>query len=158
MLLAAVGQVPLTVPVEQVLVSADEKGARAAGGVQDAQTRRLLGGGTLQQLANGVLDDVVDDVGRGVASSTPRPTSSTTSSSTPLASCWRVPPPRRRRVCASWTPPAARAPFSSALTSTCSTGTVSGTWPTAARSIARSFTSTAPESTGSPQASASASY
>ncbi len=37
------GGVLLQVPVQQVLVGADEEGARAAGGVADAQLFRLLG-------------------------------------------------------------------------------------------------------------------
>ncbi|MDP2897977.1 MAG: hypothetical protein Q8Q12_15690, partial [bacterium] len=38
-----VGRVPVEVPVEEVLVGADEEGAGAAGGVEDAEARRLLG-------------------------------------------------------------------------------------------------------------------
>ena len=54
------------VPVEQVLIGADEEGARAAGGVEDAQVSGLLGDLAFEQTAHRVLDDVVDDVGRRV--------------------------------------------------------------------------------------------
>ena len=50
------------VPIEQVLIGAGEEGAAAAGGVEDAQFRRFLRRPPFQQRADGVLDDVVDDV------------------------------------------------------------------------------------------------
>ena len=53
-------------PVEQVLIGADEEGAAAAGGVEDAQFGGLGGRLAFEQGADGVLDDVVDDVGRRV--------------------------------------------------------------------------------------------
>ena len=61
-----VGDVPVAMPVEQVLVGADEERAGAAGRVEDAQLGGLLGRLALEQLADRVLDDVVDDVGRRV--------------------------------------------------------------------------------------------
>jgi len=62
------------VPVEEELVGADEEGAGAAGGVEDGEGGVHLGrfgfeefyGAVFQEFADGVLDDVIDDVGGGV--------------------------------------------------------------------------------------------
>jgi hypothetical protein len=64
--LRPLGGVLLQVPVQQVLVGADEEGTGAAGGVADAQFFRLPGRSAFQQPAHGLADDVVDDVGGGV--------------------------------------------------------------------------------------------
>ena len=54
--------VPSQVPVEELLVRADEERSGAAGRVEDPQGR---GGGRclpFQELSDSVIDDVVDDV------------------------------------------------------------------------------------------------
>src|SRR5437762_2373550 len=53
-------------PVEQVLVRPQEKGPGAAGGVENAELGGLFGTLVFQQLANRVLDDVIDDIRRCV--------------------------------------------------------------------------------------------
>ena len=68
--LRVVGDVPVAVPVQQVLVGAEQERAGAAGGVERCAAARLcrrldrravLSGP--EQRAHGVLDDVIDDVG-----------------------------------------------------------------------------------------------
>ena len=58
--------VKVAVPFEEVLVSADQKGAGAASGVEDLEFGRLFGSLALKQVADRGLDDVVHDVGGGV--------------------------------------------------------------------------------------------
>src|SRR5215210_5635754 len=68
-LLGAVLDVAVAVPVEEVLVSPDQERPGAARGVhylQPARPAARTGLLTLQELPDGVLDDVVNDVGRGV--------------------------------------------------------------------------------------------
>src|SRR5665647_1778335 len=62
-MLPGVFGVLLEVPVEQVLEGADEEGAGSACRVEDAQAGRLLRREPLEQAADRVLHDVVDDVG-----------------------------------------------------------------------------------------------
>src|ERR1035438_8742259 len=51
--------VEVAVPVEQVLVSAEQKGAGTASGIKNSEFGRLLGGFAFEQLPDRVLDDVV---------------------------------------------------------------------------------------------------
>ena len=65
-------QVPFQAMVEQALISAEQERAGAAGHVQHAERLAVLAAGELRRalaldlLADGVLDDVVDDVGGSV--------------------------------------------------------------------------------------------
>lgn len=59
-------QVPVAVVVVEGVIGPDQEGAGAAGGVEDPQFLDLLRGLPLAELADGILDDVIDDVGRGV--------------------------------------------------------------------------------------------
>ena len=54
------------VPIQQVLIGTGEEGAAAAGGIEDAQLGRCVRCHPFQQRADGVLDDVVDDIARRV--------------------------------------------------------------------------------------------
>ena len=58
--------VEVAVPLEEILVGADEEGAGAAGGVEDLQFGGLPRCFVFEQVADGGLDDVVHDVGGGV--------------------------------------------------------------------------------------------
>ncbi len=50
-------------PVEEVLIGAEEKGAGAAGGVEDFELGDLGWGFAFDEFADGVFDNVLDDVG-----------------------------------------------------------------------------------------------
>src|ERR1035437_10491096 len=65
-LLRAVLYIAGQVPVEQVLVGADQEGAGTAGRVQYSHGGNLLRGFSFQELADSALDDVIHDVGRCV--------------------------------------------------------------------------------------------
>ena len=60
--------VPIQVPIQQILIGAQQEGTRTAGRVEHAQGGGLAGFGGLvfEQFADGVFDDVIDDVGGGV--------------------------------------------------------------------------------------------
>ena len=58
--------VPVAVPVQQVLVRPEQKRAGPAGGVENPSVWRSVSASCPRIRADGVLDDVVDDVGRRV--------------------------------------------------------------------------------------------
>ena len=62
-LLRAVADVPVAVPVEQALIGAQQERPGTARRVEDLEVGSLLRRRPLQQLADRVLDDVVNDVG-----------------------------------------------------------------------------------------------
>ncbi len=57
------GEVKAEVPVEEVVVGAEEEGAGAAGGIEDGEVLDLLGGFAGDERADGLLDNVADDGG-----------------------------------------------------------------------------------------------
>ena len=50
-------------PIEQILISAGQEGAAAAGGIEDTQLGGFVGSFSFQQFADRVFHDVVDDIG-----------------------------------------------------------------------------------------------
>jgi len=57
-----VREVVAQVPVEEILEGAEEKRAGAARGIEDAQPLDLLRGLAIDQRADGLADDIIDDV------------------------------------------------------------------------------------------------
>jgi hypothetical protein len=49
-------------PIEQVLIRADQKRAGTAGRIENAKLRRLFRRFVFEQFVDGVLDDVIDNV------------------------------------------------------------------------------------------------
>ena len=61
-----VGDIPVAVPIEEILIRADKEGPRAAGRIEDAEFGCLFRRFVFEQCADGVLNDVIDDVSRRV--------------------------------------------------------------------------------------------
>ncbi len=57
---------PVAVPIEQMLICADEERTGTARRIDNAKFGRLFRRFVFQQFADGVLNDVIDDVGRRV--------------------------------------------------------------------------------------------
>src|SRR3989338_5888903 len=66
MLLLAVLDVPIAVIIQEMSISADEKGAGTAGGVQDLKLFDLLRSFAFADFPHGVFNDVVHNIDRGV--------------------------------------------------------------------------------------------
>ena len=58
--------IPSGVPVQQVLVGTQQEGTGTTGGVEDLETGGLLGSLAFEKFPDGILDDVIDDIGGGV--------------------------------------------------------------------------------------------
>src|SRR4051794_7446054 len=70
MFLCVVRDIPVTVPIEQVLIGADKERAGAAGWIENAQPGGLFRRFVLEQFADRLLDDVLDDVSGRVVDAT----------------------------------------------------------------------------------------
>src|SRR5712691_6222334 len=64
--LDAVSQVPIAVPIEQVLVGCDQKGTRATGRIENLRKGGIAGSHLVKKRPDRLPNDVLDHIGRSV--------------------------------------------------------------------------------------------